>query len=103
MLCHAGYILDEFGNHSKSGDALGIGTMKQLRHLNLECINITNEELVTIVDSCPHLEHLCIRDCYNIVVDDALRAKCARTIILILKREMKAGAGARKEKRSGRR
>lgn len=79
ILRHEGYLVDAFGNHSKTGDAIGIASMKQLRHLSLVCIDITNDELMDIIDSCPYLEHLCVSYCYNIAVnDDELRAKCAR-------------------------
>lgn len=49
----------------------------RLRHLRLVCNEITNEELMAIVDICPCLEYLSVVNCCDIVVDDALRAKCA--------------------------
>ncbi|TKW08505.1 hypothetical protein SEVIR_6G032300v4 [Setaria viridis] len=66
-------------------EALGIAaTMSELRSLSLISSNITNEELVAIVDGCPRLEILCLRDCYKVIADDPLRAKCARIKILTL-------------------
>ncbi|XP_020197227.1 putative F-box/LRR-repeat protein 23 [Aegilops tauschii subsp. strangulata] len=49
----------------------------RLRHLRLVCTEITNKELMAIVDICPCLEYLSVVNCYDIVGDDALRAKCA--------------------------
>ncbi|XP_037468444.1 putative F-box/LRR-repeat protein 23 isoform X1 [Triticum dicoccoides] len=86
VLAHPGYFLHPNGSYGfHDGDVLGIATMKQLRHLSLDCVNINNAELVSIIDSCPYLEHLCMRNCYNIVADEALRAKCARIKTLKLK------------------
>jgi hypothetical protein len=63
---------------------LGIEFMQELRYLTLVGSDITTEELVAIIDGCPHLERLCVRNCCNIVVDGALRAKCSRIKTLIL-------------------
>ncbi|KAF8662516.1 hypothetical protein HU200_056111 [Digitaria exilis] len=60
-------------------EALGIAAMCELRSLSLTSSNITNDELVAILDGCPRLEILCLRDCYKVIADDdTLRAKCAR-------------------------
>jgi hypothetical protein len=72
------------GWHDLRGGALGIATMRELRDLSLVGSDITTDELVAVIDGCPHLERLCVRDCYNVVVDDALRAKCARIGTLTL-------------------
>uniref|UniRef100_A0A0E0EIV4 F-box domain-containing protein n=1 Tax=Oryza meridionalis TaxID=40149 RepID=A0A0E0EIV4_9ORYZ len=58
-------------------EPFGIATMKQLRHLILGSICIGNEELMAIIDACPHLELLDVSKCYKLDVDDALRTKCA--------------------------
>nr|XP_051199089.1 uncharacterized protein LOC127312607 [Lolium perenne] len=63
---------------------LGIEFMHELRYLTLVGSDITTEELVAIIDGCPHLERLCVRNCCNIVVDGGLRAKCSRIKTLIL-------------------
>lgn len=63
---------------------LGLTTMHELRYLTIVVTDITTKELLAVVDSCPHLEHLCVRWCDEIVVDDALRAKCAKIKRLIL-------------------
>lgn len=65
------------GWYDQRGGALGITTMRELRDLSLIGSDITTDELVAIVDGCPHLERLCVTDCYNVVVDGALRARCA--------------------------
>ncbi|KAL6659439.1 hypothetical protein ACP70R_003479 [Stipagrostis hirtigluma subsp. patula] len=59
------------------GEGLGIATMHELQSLRLLNSGVTNEELAAVIDSCPHLEVLCLRGCDNIFVDDALRAQCA--------------------------
>jgi hypothetical protein len=63
--------------YNKDDDALGIASMRGLRSLQLFGNNFSNEGLTAILDNCPHLELLDIRHCFNIVMDDALRAKCA--------------------------
>ncbi|VAH43392.1 unnamed protein product [Triticum turgidum subsp. durum] len=64
--------------------ALGIEMMHELRYLTLVNSDIMTEELVAIIDGCPHMERLCVRNCSNIVVDGTLRAKCSRIKTLIL-------------------
>ncbi|KAL6658888.1 hypothetical protein ACP70R_002928 [Stipagrostis hirtigluma subsp. patula] len=64
--------------YSKDDDALGIASMHGLRSLQLFGNNFTNKGLTAILDNCPYLESLDIRHCFNIVMDNALRAKCAR-------------------------
>lgn len=60
-------------------EALGIGsTMPGLQELQLIGNNMTSDGLMVILDHCPHLESLDIRQCYNIQMDDAMESKCAR-------------------------
>lgn len=60
-------------------EALGIASnMPELHDLQLIGNNLTNDGLMAILDRCPHLESLDIRQCYNIQMDDALKSKCAR-------------------------
>lgn len=60
-------------------EALGIASnMPELHDLQLIGNNLTNDGLMAILDHCPHLESLDIRQCYNIQMDDALKSKCAR-------------------------
>jgi len=55
----------------------GIATMHGLRSLKIYCSNITNEALAAILGNCPDLESLDLHCCRNIVMDDAMLAKCA--------------------------
>ncbi|CAN6251386.1 unnamed protein product [Urochloa humidicola] len=60
-------------------EALGIAsTMPGLQELQLIGNNLTNDGLMVILDRCPHLQSLDIRQCYNIQMDDAMKSKCAR-------------------------
>ncbi|RLN04868.1 putative F-box/LRR-repeat protein 23 [Panicum miliaceum] len=68
-----------------SGDALGVAAMHELRSLTLVGSDVTNDELASVLDGCPHLELLHLSsDCFNIVSDDALRARCAGIKSLVL-------------------
>ncbi|CAL5080333.1 unnamed protein product [Urochloa decumbens] len=58
-------------------EAMAIATMHGIRSLQLTHDNLTNQGLVAILDNCPHIESLEILKCCNIIIDDALRAKCA--------------------------
>ncbi|KAF8775034.1 hypothetical protein HU200_005084 [Digitaria exilis] len=61
-------------------EARGFRAMRELRSLSLVGSSISNKELEAILDRCPHLETLFLRDCYAIKVaaGSNLRAKCAR-------------------------
>lgn len=63
---------------SKDDEPLGISSMHGLRSLQLFGNNFTNKGLTAILDNCTHLESLDIRHCFNVIMDDTLRAKCAR-------------------------
>ena len=67
-----------------SGEALGVAAMHGLRTLALLGSDVTNDELAAVLDGCPHLESLDLSECFNIVADDALRARCARIKSLVL-------------------
>jgi hypothetical protein len=67
------------GMDDSDTEALSIAsTMPGLQDLQLIGNNLTYDGLVAILDCCPHLESLDIRQCYNIQFDDALKSKCAR-------------------------
>ncbi|CAF2316239.1 unnamed protein product [Brassica napus] len=59
--------LDPCHSRDKSDDvALAIAeTMPGLRHLQLFGNKLTEAGLNAILDSCPNLEHLDLRNCYN--------------------------------------
>jgi len=59
------------------GEALGVAAMHGLRTLALYGSDVTNDELAAVLDGCPHLESLHLSECFKIVADDALRARCA--------------------------
>ncbi|CAM0907892.1 unnamed protein product [Alopecurus aequalis] len=67
----------------KSNDlkAFAIARMHGLRSLVLVGHDLSNQGLTTIIDNCPHLEYLKIRDCCDINMDSNLTAKCARILI----------------------
>ncbi|KAF2918480.1 hypothetical protein DAI22_08g061300 [Oryza sativa Japonica Group] len=59
-------------------EPVGIATMRELRHLTLEGIGVSQEKLMAIVDGCPQLDLLHVSGCPGLAaVDDALQAKCA--------------------------
>ena len=64
--------------------------MHGLRTLALHGSDVTNDELAAVLDGCPHLESLDLSECFNIVADDALRARCAgiKSLVLPLRREV---------------
>uniref|UniRef100_A0ACD5ZXU2 Uncharacterized protein n=1 Tax=Avena sativa TaxID=4498 RepID=A0ACD5ZXU2_AVESA len=64
--------------HSNNQEAQGISEMHELRSLQLFGNNLNNQGLTSILDNCPHLEFLDIRHCFNVNMDAALQAKCAR-------------------------
>ena len=66
-------------------EALAISGMHGLRSLELYHNGLTNNGLITILDSCVHLELLIIRECPSVTMDDALLAKCARVMIVTLR------------------
>ncbi|KAF7032146.1 hypothetical protein CFC21_043355 [Triticum aestivum] len=74
----------EAGDQEKDEEAMGIATMHELRSLQLFGNSLTNKGLTAILDNCRHLESLDIRHCFNVTMDDALRAKCARISTLRL-------------------
>ncbi|XP_039853257.1 putative F-box/LRR-repeat protein 9 [Panicum virgatum] len=72
------------------GEALGVAAMHGLRTLALYGSDVTNDELAAVLDGCPHLESLDLSEYFNIVADDALRARCAgiKSLVLPLRREV---------------
>ena len=73
-----------FAADKSGGEALGVAAMHGLRTLALHGSDVTNDELAAVLDGCPHLESLDMSKCFNIVADDALRARCAGIKSLVL-------------------
>jgi hypothetical protein len=62
-------------------EALAIAeNMSELRHLQLVGNRLTNDGLQAILDGCPHLESLDIRECFNLTLAGDLGRRCAQRI-----------------------
>ena len=62
-------------------DALAIAeTMPALRHLQLFGNKLTNDGLLAILDGCPNLESLDLRQCFNVSLVGSLGRRCAEQI-----------------------
>ena len=60
-------------------EAAEIAAMPGLRSLELFANSLGNGDLAAILDGCRRLEHLDIRHCFNVTMDDGeMRARCAR-------------------------
>uniref|UniRef100_A0A0E0G5K4 Uncharacterized protein n=2 Tax=Oryza TaxID=4527 RepID=A0A0E0G5K4_ORYNI len=69
----------QFDEFRDNFHALGIAcSMPRLRHLQIFANRLRNNALAAILDNCPHLESLDLRQCFNVDVDAEVRAKCAR-------------------------
>ena len=55
-------------------------TMPTLHHLQLFGNKLTNEGLLAILDGCPHLESLDLRQCFNVNLAGSLGKRCAEQI-----------------------
>lgn len=55
-------------------------TMPELRHLQLFGNKLTNDGLLAILDGCPHLETLDLRQCFNVNLAGSLGKRCAEQI-----------------------
>jgi hypothetical protein len=72
-------------------EAMRIAGMRGLRSLQLFGNNLGNAGLAAILDGCAGLESLDIRHCFNVEVDDEVRAMCARVRTLMLPRDSMDG------------
>jgi hypothetical protein len=62
-------------------EALAIAeNISELRHLQLVGNRLTNDGLQAILDGCPHLESLDIRQCFNLTLAGDLGRRCAQQI-----------------------
>ncbi|KAL6600435.1 hypothetical protein ACP70R_045235 [Stipagrostis hirtigluma subsp. patula] len=66
------------GYQNWDSKAMAIAGFRCLRSLELHSDSITNQGLTAIIDNCPHLELLILRNCPNVTMDDTLLAKCSR-------------------------
>lgn len=65
----------------KDADAHAIaGTMHGLRHLQLFGNQLTSDGLNAILDSCPHLESLDVRNCFNLNLKGDVEKRCAERV-----------------------
>lgn len=55
-------------------------SMPKLTHLELIYSHITNDELETILNGCPHLQSLDLRKCHNLDLDGNLGKLCIERI-----------------------
>lgn len=55
-------------------------SMPKLTHLELIYSHITNDELETILNGCPHLQSLDLRKCHNLDLDGNLGKLCMERI-----------------------
>lgn len=55
-------------------------TMNNLHHLRLFTQRFENEGLEAIIDGCPHLETLDLRQCFGLDLDGALGKRCSEQI-----------------------
>ncbi|CAM0908154.1 unnamed protein product [Alopecurus aequalis] len=91
QICHS------YRNRSNDDDlkAFAIARMHGLRSLILVGDDLSNEGLAAIIDNCPRLEYLKMRDCRNINMDYNLTAKCARIFVEYYEYFPPAGRGCR--------
>ncbi|XVF00507.1 hypothetical protein REPUB_Repub04eG0007100 [Reevesia pubescens] len=68
--------------HLESDDeALAIAqTLPELRHLQLFGNKLTNDGLLAILNGCPHLESLDLRQCFNVSLGGNLEKRCVECI-----------------------
>ncbi|XP_061365781.1 putative F-box/LRR-repeat protein 23 [Gastrolobium bilobum] len=65
----------------RDNEALAIAkTMPELRHLELNGNQLTNDGLVAILDGCPRLESLNLRRCFNLDLRCSLGKRCEEQI-----------------------
>ncbi|BAT87323.1 F-box protein [Vigna angularis] len=56
------------------------GTMPGLHHLQLFGNKLTNDGLLAILDGCPQLESLDLRQCFNVILGGSLSKRCSEQI-----------------------
>lgn len=75
------YLNDDDYVEEYDEEALTIAkSMPGLRHLRLFGNSLTNKGLQTILDGCPHLESLDLRQCYGLQLNGDLGKRCSQQI-----------------------
>ncbi|KAF2317847.1 hypothetical protein GH714_041163 [Hevea brasiliensis] len=75
------YIADRNPHIECNEEALAIAEhMPHLRYLQIFGNKLTNEGLQAILDGCPHLESLDLRQCFNVNMDGHLGKRCIERI-----------------------
>lgn len=76
------FRLNKYCFHWRSGigdsEATEIGKMRGLQFLQLFGNSLGNDGLTTILRGCVRLESLDVRHCFNVEINDQVRAECAR-------------------------
>lgn len=65
---------------SNDGALAIAATMHDLHHLQLRGNKLTNDGLQAILDGCPHLESLDLRECFHLKLGGELGRRCAERI-----------------------
>ncbi|KAJ4824237.1 hypothetical protein Tsubulata_018058, partial [Turnera subulata] len=85
---------EDFDDIELDGEAMAIAkAMPELRHLMIFGNLLTNDGLKAILDGCPHLESLDLRQCFNLKLEEGgLGRRCAERIkVLLLPNDSTAG------------
>ncbi|KAL6596941.1 hypothetical protein ACP70R_047075 [Stipagrostis hirtigluma subsp. patula] len=69
---------DQKINYASDQRAMVITTVRELRSLLLDRNDLTNQGVSAILDKCPHLDSLDIRNCRDIILSNTLGAKYVR-------------------------
>lgn len=68
----------DIGPHYRNMEAFAIARLPRLLSLQLVGDDLDNAGLSAILENCPHLELLDLRNCPNIHMDSSLLVKCAQ-------------------------
>ncbi|WZY82937.1 hypothetical protein YC2023_029321 [Brassica napus] len=75
---------DMFPGNKSDDEALAIAeTMLGLRHLQLFGSKLSNTGLKAILDNCPNLEHLDLRQCFNVNLFGDMKKRCSERIKVV--------------------
>ncbi|KAE8708149.1 putative F-box/LRR-repeat protein 23 [Hibiscus syriacus] len=73
-------------HYASDDEALAIAqTMPELRRLQVLGNDLTNEGLQAILDGCPHLEYLDLRQCFNVHLGGNLEKTCVKRVKNLLR------------------